>query len=651
VKRATGRHLREWALIALVLGAALVAAVRWGWLERADFWLYDTSVTFSGRAAAPDILILAIDETSLARVGRWPWSRTVLADAVDRLAQAGSGPVLLDVIFSEAQRDDPAADARLAAALARHGRVVLPVFMPGTGTAAVQPLQALAVAAYLGHAQALVDHDGVSRRYMSAEVAGGMAYPHVAQVLRQLSGASQKPVTEVTEATKTPPASALLVPFAGPPGHYIRRPLADLLDGSIPAEELKDRIVLIGATATGLGDNLVTPLAGSSGTMPGVEFVANVLDGLRSGLAPRPVSSWVQLALPIVLLAALMVVLLITTPQAALWATVLACVGAALAAVLALKLWGLWWPPAAAVLAMALAYPLWSWRRLEASLSAMTRETSRIAAMAQHGPASTHTSATALDAGSFFDPVETRIAAITRAVDQIANALATDGNTPEAHQHREDMMRHLAHDLRSPLVSLRSLAANLSGDRRAENIAMLNRIDECARRALDLSEQFLLMGRAEALDPAFFGEVDLVQTLHQSADDLMEDARATGSRVERRCTLDYAPVRGDARLLHRALLNLGWNALRHGPRGGTVTLSLVETAAGYNLTVHDQGAGFAPEAMAHLSQRYAQAKSTTTGHGLGLALARLVAEKHEATLSAEHPPEGGFNMVFRLARQ
>jgi signal transduction histidine kinase len=420
-----------------------------------------------------------------------------------------------------------------------------------------------------------------------------------------------------------------------------------LLDGRIPAQELKGRVILVGATATGLGDNLVTPLAGSSGTMPGIEFVANVLDGLHAGLSPRPVDGWVRLLLSGVLLLVLMALLLITTPQAALWATTLVCVGTALVAVGALRLWGLWWPPAAPIAAMALAYPLWSWRRLEASLSAMTRETGRIAAMAQPGRAA----AMAIDAGSFFDPVETRIAAITRAVDQIASALATDGNTPEAHQHREDMMRHLAHDLRSPLVSLRSLAASLPGDRRVENTALLNRIDACARRALDLSEQFLLMGRAEALDPAYFAEVDLVQILHQSADDLFEDARSTGSRVERHCVPDCALVRGDSRLLHRVLLNLGWNALRHGPRGGTVHLSLEETAEGYCLTVHDQGSGFAPEALAHLSQRYAQGTSTSTGHGLGLTLARLVVGKHQATLSAQHPVGGGFSVAFRLARQ
>ncbi|MEO8122117.1 MAG: ATP-binding protein, partial [Rhodoferax sp.] len=144
---------------------------------------------------------------------------------------------------------------------------------------------------------------------------------------------------------------------------------------------------------------------------------------------------------------------------------------------------------------------------------------------------------------------------------------------------------------------------------------------------------------------------DLVQILHQSADDLWEDARRLGARIERRCALDCALVRGDARLLQRVLLNLGWNALRHGPSGGTVTLALHETAQGYVLSVHDQGRGFAPDALASLSQPYAQATPARAGHGLGLALARRVAEKHQASLTAEHPAAGGFHVVFRLARQ
>ncbi|WP_198674825.1 CHASE2 domain-containing protein [Rhodoferax ferrireducens] len=640
MRRSLHRHVREWALLTLLLAALLLAAIRGGWLDRADFWLYDSSVSLSGRAPAPDILILAIDEESLARGGRWPWSRQLLADAMDRLTPAGTGPVLLDVIFSEAQRDDPSADTRLAAALARHGRVVLPVFMPAPGDAVVLPLPELAAVARLGHAQALVDRDGVSRRYLALETAGGVSFPHVAQQLLELSGQTFK-------AGAAPAGQALLVPFAGPPGHFARRSLVDLLDGRIAAAELKGHIVLIGATATGLGDNLVTPLAGRSGTMPGIEFVANVLDGLRSGYAPRPMPDGVRLLFSGALLLALMAALLLTTPQAALWVTLLLCTGAALAAVGALKLGGWWWPPAAPIAAMALAYPLWSWRRLEASLSAMTRETRRIAALAPSG----RSPAKATEVGGFFDPVAMRIDAITQAVDQIASALATDGNTPEAQQHREELMRHLAHDLRSPLLSLRSLADSLRADRPADHAALLDRIDACARRALELSEQLLLMGRAEALDPAGFAEIDLVQILHQSADDLWEDARRLGARIERHCALDCALVRGDTRLLQRVLLNLGWNALRHGPQGGTVTLALHETVQDYILSVHDQGCGFAPQALASLSQPYAQATPARAGHGLGLALARRVAEKHQASLTVEHPAAGGFHVVFRLARQ
>lgn len=661
MRRGARVQLREWALLTLLLCALLVTAVKWGWLERADFWLYDTAVTLSGRAASPEILILTIDEESLARLGRWPWSRQVLADALERLTQAGAGPVLLDVILSEPQRDDPAADARLAAAIASHGRVVLPVFMPLAGEAVVYPLAAMAAAARLGHAQALVDSDGVTRRYLPMESAGGASFPHVAQVLSELAGtASTTRETTTSKSTVNP----VLVPFAGPPGHFQRQPVVALLEGRLRQQDLQGRTILLGATATGLGDNLVTPLAGQGGTMPGIEFVANALDGLRTGAAVHALGGGAGLTVALGLLLALMLALLVTSPQAALWITAFACAGAALAAMGVLKVWGLWWPPAAAVAVMALAYPLWSWRRLEASLHAMTRETGRIAALTQPKlklklnpkfPSATGSLAAPVPQSvGFFDPVETRIDAITRAVDQIAGALAADGTSPEVRQHREDMMRHLAHDLRSPLVSLRSLADSLRTNSLSEHAAMLQRIDDCARRALDLSEQFLLMGRAESVDPASFVEVDLVQILHQSADDLWEDARSQGVRIERRCEMDCALVQGDARLLHRALLNLGWNGIRHGLPNGTVTLSLQATPAAYVLAVHDQGAGFALEALAHLSQRYTQAPATapaSAGHGLGLALARLVAAKHHATLTAEHPPGGGFCMAISLPRK
>ena len=80
-----------------------------------------------------------------------------------------------------------------------------------------------------------------------------------------------------------------------------------------------------------------------------------------------------------------------------------------------------------------------------------------------------------------------------------------------------------------------------------------------------------------------------------------------------------ALVRGDARLLQRALLNLGWNALRHGPTGSVVSLSLTQVDGGFEIAVHDEGTGFPAEALAALvgSNTQGNRASASSGYGLG----------------------------------
>lgn len=632
---AVSRHLREWLLLVLALLALLAAAQRGAWFARVDDGLYDASAAWSGHPAPADVLILAIDEASLSRIGRWPWSRHLLARALENLARAGSGPVLLDVILAEPQAPDASADAHLAGAMAAHGRVVLPLLMPEAPRAALRPLPAFAAVARLGHAQALVDADGVTRRFLPYESDGRTMIPHLALQLLAVGGVGSAGAL---------PAQPRLVAFAGPAGHFARLPLADVIEARVEPAQLRGRIVLIGATAAGLGDTVVTPLAGVNGAMPGVEFVANVLDALRGARLREYLSPGWQLALSVPLVLLCLVGLLLLPPRRALWLTAAVLLGAPLLAWLLLLGFGRWWPPASVMAATLLAYPLWSWRRLEASLATMARETGRIAGLLHPGERPR-----ALPrAPRFLDPVEDRIAAITRAVDEVAGALAPHADVARSHQERDDMMRQLAHDLRSPLVSLRALADQLRAGNPAEHAALLTRVDACARRSLELTEQFLHIGRAQALEPEGLTEVDLVQLLHDCADDLWEDAQTLGGRVERRCTLDLALVRGDERLLRRALLNLGWNALRHGPPDATVTLSLERDGNAYLLAVQDQGEGFALEAGTGVHKPPVRGRSRNQGHGLGLALVRLVAGKHRARLELTHPVGGGFRVALRL---
>lgn len=623
--------LREWGALTLLLAALLFLIQRGGWMERADLWIYDTALklsTFRTDAQPPtDPIILAIDETSLAQIGRWPWPRHRLAELMQKLTTAGADTVVLDIVLAEADDHDPAADVLLAEAIRRHvgsgGRVVLPVFIPGDlndNAPPVTPLPNFARHAESGHVHALVDADGLSRRVLPQEVIGDNRVPHIAWIVTR-----QTPPLVPAEMEEVDAARG--ISFAGPPGYFPRLSITDFLAGRVDVRQVQGRTVLIGATATGLVDRIITPLAPHGGAMSGVEFIANVIHGLRANELTRRMGGTAQAILSLSLLVALLAVYLVARPRQALVATVAMCLLAILGAWLVLAWFHLWWGPASLCLVAALAYPLWSWRRLEASLAAMERETQRIA-----GLASTATIPTTTDALHFLDPVEKRIQAVSRAVDRIASALASNGDPDDEHRHREEMLRHLAHDLRSPLISLRGLAdelrSELASSTESTESSAIARIEQCARRALDLSEQFILFGRAESVAAQQFREVNLVDILHQATDDLWEDGRHQGARILCHSAVDGAWAHGDYRLLHRALLNLGWNALRHGPAQGLVTLFLDLTADGHlHLGVRDQGRGFAPDLLEPLSEAYRQ-EGEQRGHGLGLAFVQRVAEKH-----------------------
>jgi CHASE2 domain-containing sensor protein len=92
--------LREWLAL---LAALLLLALGLGWqngLGRLDQTLYDKFVSLNGRAARDDIIIVAIDDFSLAELGRWPWPRKLHADLVQKLSQAKPRIIGLYLILS-----------------------------------------------------------------------------------------------------------------------------------------------------------------------------------------------------------------------------------------------------------------------------------------------------------------------------------------------------------------------------------------------------------------------------------------------------------------------------------------------------------------------------------------------------------------------
>ena len=359
------RLLVEWiVLLALAIALGFFAA-RADIANRLDAALLDRAAALARPASSDDIVIVAIDDASLAQVGTWPWPRTVHARLIDRLAQAESGPVMFDVLFLEPSTGE--ADAQLADAIARHGKVVLPhTFAPQPnsleGIVPVFPIAPLAQsAAETGHVVITPDPDGVLRRFDMGVEAGGDIYPHFALAAGQL-GASAGGLESDTRP---------ILSFH-PAGSYSQISAGEVIAGSVPDEFLRGKTIVIGATAQGMGDRYSVG-AGSVAVMSGVETQANLYDALRGG---GLVTDWPPFWSGLLAALALLVQFLVfwrMSPRAGLVATLAIAAAVVAAAVMLVPLTGAWIAPGVALLAVVLAYPLWSWRRLT-SVSAYLEE-------------------------------------------------------------------------------------------------------------------------------------------------------------------------------------------------------------------------------------------------------------------------------------
>lgn len=362
--------------LALALTTVALILVYTNGLYRWDGVFYDWNLAAWSRTPADDIVIIAIDEQSLREIGRWPWSRRTHAELIRILNTAGAKAIALDIAFVEPDATDPTADTELAAALASNGHVVLPVLNEqnylGGQLLETLPIPALAAVAGLGQVDVELDPDNIARGVYLKAGLGEPRWPTLALALLQRAGSAPQGALPGQRAAVSDSPSPyvwrrdyrVLIPFAGPPGQFRHVSYRDVLRGSISPTIFHDRFVLIGTTATGLGDALPTPVSGSARPMSGVEFNANVLDALRQHLVIQPLPIGWSLALTGLLVLLPLVLYVFLPPH---WTLPLA--GLALLFTLASSFALLhgayyWFPPAAALLIQGLSYPLWSWQRL-----------------------------------------------------------------------------------------------------------------------------------------------------------------------------------------------------------------------------------------------------------------------------------------------
>ena len=216
-------------------------------------------------------------------------------------------------------------------------------------------------------------------------------------------------------------------------------------------------------------------------------------------------------------------------------------------------------------------------------------------------------------------------------------------------EHERRFVAEASHELRTPLAVLRAeLELARSRPRpRAELEAALDSVAEEADRLTRLTDDLLLLARADESALQQRDEVEVADLLEGVAAAFASRARALGREIDVEAPGGLA-IAGDGAALHRALTNLVDNGLRHG--AGTVRLRAAERGERVDVHVTDEGEGFPPGFLPVAFERFSRAGRAPDGAGLGLALVRAVAVAHGGAAEAGAAPDGGADVWLSLPR-
>lgn len=285
-------------------------------LKQIELRTYDWRMSLSSKNIINDnIIIAAIDNKSLDIIGRWPWDRDTFAKILKKIDEGGAKVIAIDVLFTEpskAEKDDELAKVLnnrktvIATAFSFEEEIPLPEGNRNCFNKSCYQLvnesyynetpEAIGVFAplkkfiestkYLGHINMFPDIDGVVRKEFTAIKYGDCYLPSfMVQTYKIFNAINDDEVVLVPgkqlilkdKIIDLDINCGFLIDYFGKEGTFKRVSLADIYTNSIPKDILKDKIVLVGATALGIYDLRVTP---TSQNMPGIEKHAFAIENL-----------------------------------------------------------------------------------------------------------------------------------------------------------------------------------------------------------------------------------------------------------------------------------------------------------------------------------------------------------------------------------
>lgn len=227
----------------------------------------------------------------------------------------------------------------------------------------------------------------------------------------------------------------------------------------------------------------------------------------------------------------------------------------------------------------------------------------------------------------------------------------------EAVRAREEFLSVAAHELKTPVTSLRGFAQltlralehdrELDRERLHHALTVVNQQSDKLRRLvaqlLDISR--IQSGRLQLE----LEEVDLSQLVNGVVAVMQQQSQYHTVQVNMPAS---QPVRMDPLRLEQVLTNLLDNAIKYSPQGGPIDIDIwAPDPEHVTLTVRDRGPGIRPEHRAHIFERFYQAGADAehaAGMGLGLYICREIVEMHGGSIGAEFPTDGGARFVITL---
>jgi two-component system phosphate regulon sensor histidine kinase PhoR len=227
---------------------------------------------------------------------------------------------------------------------------------------------------------------------------------------------------------------------------------------------------------------------------------------------------------------------------------------------------------------------------------------------------------------------------------------------------QERWVSDVAHELKTPLTALLLVGDSLAATVTDHNAVLVERLLKELRRMQDLVADLLELSRLENVLPGkgipeeSIDVNSLVREAWQGIKPLADEKRLS---LRLRCEQEQqAPlvVQGDRRRLHRALLNLFDNALRHSPEEGNIFVDVQCSTDWLRIEIRDEGPGLTDQDLEHMFERFYRGDASRARHhrgasGLGLAIVQQIVLTHGGWILGDNAPNGGARFELRLPRQ